>query len=239
MFCTQCGKEITNGSQFCPGCGAQQGSGGSVNTQSQPPQNQMPQYQQTQPPQYTPPQYQQAPPSPQPPQYRQPQYQPPQYQPQPPQGAFVSAPPKKKKRGCLIAVIAVLLIFGVLIVAAALNGGEISFSTANVAEACMASQIDMNTFEPVTKTDVFAQTDSVIYVTAIVKNAPDKTKVSAIWYYISTGDSMRSENDIYTKDANTRIQFSLTNSNGFISGDYKVEILLNDQVKETVNFQVK
>lgn len=167
-------------------------------------------------------------------QHEQPQYQPPQYQ----QYEQPYKKPRKKRKGCLITLLIGLGIIVLLLVIAALNGGEIGFSTANVAEAYMASQINEATAEPVVKTDTFSTNDSVVYATAKIKNVPSDTKVTAIWHYIPTGESLPSENYI-TVNKDMWVQFSLENPNGFVPGDYKVEIVLNDEVVKTLNFTVK
>jgi hypothetical protein len=145
----------------------------------------------------------------------------------------------KKRKGCLIAVGVVALLFLILIILAVLNGGEISFSTANISEAYMASKINPQTSEPLIKTNVFPKRKTTrIYVTALAKNIPGKTKFSAIWYHIPSGSSIRSENDVIA-DKDMWLNFSLTNSRGFAAGEYKVEILINDKVKETLKFTVE
>ncbi|MBN1472164.1 MAG: zinc-ribbon domain-containing protein [Syntrophaceae bacterium] len=145
----------------------------------------------------------------------------------------------KKRKGCLISLGVVAFLFLALIILAILNGGEISFSTANISEAYMASKINPKTSEPLIKTDVFPKrTTTRIYATALVKNIPGKTKFSAIWYHLPSGSSIRSENDIIT-DKDMWLNFSLTNPRGFVAGDYKVEILINDKVKQTLIFKVE
>lgn len=167
------------------------------------------------------------------PQEKQQNYQQPQYD------QSVYQKPKKKKKGCLISVIIVACLFLILIVATLLNGGEISFSTANVSEAYMASMIDPETSEPLVTTDVFPQTTTTeIYATVLIKNVPGDTRVSAIWHHIPTGSSLPSENDIIAS-TDMWINFSLTSPSGFATGEYKVEILLDDEIEETLYFTVE
>ena len=165
--------------------------------------------------------------------FQQPQYQQPQYQP-PLQN---EKPKKKKKKGCLITFLIALGILVVLFVAAALNGGEISVSTANIKDAVMASQIDPNTKEAVVATDVFPQASPVIYVTAYIANVPGDTKVSAIWTYVPSGETLEGDPVIVNQDA--QIQFNVEMPNGFMPGEYKVDLLLDDEIKETLNFTVE
>ncbi|MCX5849240.1 MAG: hypothetical protein NTW65_07300 [Deltaproteobacteria bacterium] len=145
----------------------------------------------------------------------------------------------KKRKGCLVAAGIVAFLFLVLIIMVILNGGEISFSTANISKAYMASKINPATSEPLIKTDVFPKRSTTrIYATILVKNIPGDTKFSAIWYHIPSGSSIKSENDI-TTNKDMWINFNLTNPQGFVAGKYKVEILMNDKVKETLNFKVE
>jgi len=144
-----------------------------------------------------------------------------------------------KRRGCLISAGIVGSLFLLLIILAILNGGEISFSTARISEAYMASKIDPATSEPLIKTDVFPKRSTKkIYVTALAKNIPPKTKISAIWCHIPSGSSLNSENDlIISKDM--WLNFSLANPRGFVAGEYKVDILINDKVKKTLTFKIE
>jgi hypothetical protein len=91
MFCSNCGKQLPDGSQFCGQCGTPTAQPKPEPQPEPQPQYQAPQYQA---PQYQPPQ----------PQYQAPQYQQPQYQYQPPQ-------PTKKSGGSKVALIIVLAVF--------------------------------------------------------------------------------------------------------------------------------
>ncbi|NTV89918.1 MAG: zinc ribbon domain-containing protein [Clostridiales bacterium] len=178
------------------------------------------------------------------------QSQPPYGQPQQPYGQYqygqqqYQQPVKKKrKKGCLITVIIVALVIIGLIVAAVLNGGEIGFSTANISEAYMASMINPETSEPLLKTSSFPQAATTeIFATALVKNVPGDTVISAIWYYLpsdgSEAQSMRSENDV-TADSDMWVNFSLYKPDGFVAGNYKVEILIDEKVSKTLEFKVE
>lgn len=146
-------------------------------------------------------------------------------------------PPPKKKRGCLIAGGVAALLMTVLIILAIMNGGEISFSTANYSEAYMASKINPETSEPVMKTEVFPkQSTTKIYAVALMKNIPGETKLSAIWSHIASGSNIK--NDI-TIDKDMWVNFNLTNPRGFVAGEYKVDLLINDKLKKTLNFKVE
>ncbi len=143
---------------------------------------------------------------------------------------------KKKRRGCLISILAVIVLFIVLAIA---NGGEFRFSTANISEPAMASSVDPVSMKPVSKTDVFSPQSPIIYATALVKNAPSDTKISAKWIYVDAKIDIATV-DVKTTQTNQYVAFNLTRpANGFPAGEYKVEIYLNDKLKETIKFTVK
>jgi len=150
-----------------------------------------------------------------------------------------SEPQSKKKKGCLIAVGVAAFLLLVLIILAVMNGGEISFTTAHFSEAYMASKINPETSEPVVKTEVFPKRSTTkIYAVALVKNIPGDTKLSAVWYHIPTGSSLRTENDIVT-DRDMWVNFNLTNPRGFVAGEYKVDLMINGKVEKTLQFRVE
>lgn len=150
-------------------------------------------------------------------------------------------PIKKKKNGCLIAflislgVVAILIIS--LIVLVAKNGGNIHFSTANISESYMASQIDSKTFEPTVKQSEFSKNISAIYATAKIKNVPSDTTVYSIWTYIPTGETIRCDHDLNVSN-DCWVKFDLTGT-PYPTGDYKVDIYLNDKLEKTMDFTVK
>ena len=150
-----------------------------------------------------------------------------------------SEPRSKKKKGCLIAAGVAAFLLLVLIVLAIMNGGEISFTTAHFSEAYMASEINPETSEPVVKTEVFPKRSTTkIYAVALVKNIPGDTKLSAVWYHIPTGSSLRTENDVVT-DKDMWVNFNLTNPRGFVAGEYKVDLMINGKVEKTLHFRVE
>jgi len=163
-----------------------------------------------------------------------------------PASPTTAIPEKKKSKGCLIALIVgilgvlgvIAIIFVAFVAMALVKDEDISYSSANVSEACMASQIDPDTFEPLDDVSNFSQEDTILYATAYIKNAPEGTSASSIWYYLPTGESMASENDV-TIDTDGWIEFELSSDTGFSAGDYKVEILLNDEVAETLTFSIE
>ncbi len=111
---------------------------------------------------------------------------------------------------------------------------EFSFSTANIDKAYMAKDEKGNN-----KTSTFEQSD-VIYAIVELKNAPDDTGLKVIWYTVEVeGEEPNTkilESDTTGSDA--QYYFSLSNDSPFPIGKYKVEILLNDEVEKTLEFEI-
>jgi hypothetical protein len=158
-------------------------------------------------------------------------------QPYPPQ-PFPPAP-AKKKTGWIIALIAGVVLLAVLVIAVILGGGSCSVTTARLTEAAMASEVDPDTMEPITKTDEFQSDTSVIYATALLKNAPEDTKITATWIYLEDDTEIASV-DALSTETNQAVSFSLSRpDNGFPVGQYKVELAIDGKLSETLRFTVE
>lgn len=207
---------------YCPNCGQQIPDDTRFcphcGQQSKPAQTQ-PASQQT--PQQVP--YQQA--------YQQQPYQQPPYQQQPVK--------PKKKTGCLIGAIVAGVLVVALIIALILGGGSCSVTTARLTDAAMASMVDPDTLQAVSKTNRFSPATPVIYATALLKNAPEDTLITAKWYYVTEDIDIASV-DIESTETNQYISFSLSRpDNGFPVGDYEVELYIDGELSETLKFSVK
>ena len=224
-FCSGCGALLPEGAVFCGKCGKPVNSAAPARPIAPPPSPA---------PYQAAPQY--APARPQttvqtmPPQYAQPVY-----------AGVPAQPVKKKNTGCIIAaavtggVVVVLVIIGIII-AVLLSKGGVNLSTANIAEAYMASSIDTYTAEPITKTNVFSEYDTLIYATARMQNVPEGTKASAVWHYMNTGEDMASEELELKEDG--WIYFNLDSDTGFSAGQYYVDLLVNGEIVQTLTFTV-
>ena len=110
-----------------------------------------------------------------------------------------------------------------------------SATTANIKEAYMASdEAGAN------RTDVFGQGDT-FYCIVQVANAPDDTELKTAWYAVQVQDTapntLIDEYSLTTSDAT--IPFNLTNDSLWPIGTYKVDISLDGEVKQTLNFSVE
>ncbi|SDM62608.1 zinc ribbon domain-containing protein [Acetanaerobacterium elongatum] len=225
-FCSGCGASLPEGAVFCGRCGKPVNSAAPAARPTAPPPPPTP-YQAV--PQY-------APVRPQttvqtvPLQYTQPVY-----------AGVPAQQVKKKNTGCIIAaavtggVVVVLVIIGIII-AVLLSKGGVNLSTANISEAYMASSIDTYTAEPITKTNVFSEYDTVIYATARMQNVPKGTKATAVWHYMNTGEDVSSEELELSDDG--WIYFYIDSDTGFSTGEYYVDLLVNGEIVKTLTFTV-
>ena len=112
-------------------------------------------------------------------------------------------------------------------------GGEVSVSTAKVADAYMST--DEAGSVPTT---VYGQ-DAVFYAQVQLQNAPDDTVLKAVWTVVDAQDTesglVIDEAEITGSDP---VFFSLTNNDLWPMGTYKVDIYLDGEPVNTINFSV-
>ena len=122
----------------------------------------------------------------------------------------------------------------VVVIGLMLLACNFSFSTANVSDAWMSTDEDGKN-----RTTVFDQ-DAVFYAQVQVQNAPDDTKVKAVWTAVEVEDNdpnlKLDENELITGSG--LVTFDLTNDRLWPRGSYKVEIFLNDKAAKTLEFTV-
>ena len=115
------------------------------------------------------------------------------------------------------------------------DGGEISFSTANIQNARLAKDAD-----GASVTTRFGQEDT-IFVLADLNNAPDDTIVKAVFTAVNAeGESPNT----HIEDANLTtgsgtLTFNLSPTGMWPNGDYKVELYLNDKLGQTLTYTVE
>jgi hypothetical protein len=125
------------------------------------------------------------------------------------------------------------LIAGVL--ALAVLACSFSASTANLEEARMARDQDGN--QPTT---VFSPEETFYCVTEL-QNAPDDTKVKASWTAVEvegTDPNMFIDEAEVTSGSGA-LFFELSNNGPWPVGKYKVDLYLNDQLDQTLEFEVQ
>lgn len=113
-------------------------------------------------------------------------------------------------------------------------GGEVSVSTAKVADAYLSTDEAGNA-----PTTVYAQ-DAVFYAQVVLQNAPDDTVLKAVWAVVEAQDTeaglVIDEAEITGSDP---VFFSLTNNDLWPIGTYKIDLYLDGELVRTINFSVE
>jgi hypothetical protein len=130
-----------------------------------------------------------------------------------------------------------LIWLAIVLVTLTMPACSFSASTANISDAKMARDPEGN--DP---TKVFSP-DETFYCIADLSNAPDDTKVKAVWTAVNV-EGVKPDTKIKETSAtggSGQLQFSLTNDGSWPVGEYKVELFLNDQEKpaRTLAFKVQ
>jgi len=112
---------------------------------------------------------------------------------------------------------------------------NLSFSTANIADAWMSTDEDGNN-----RNTVYNQ-DAVFYAQIDLRNAPDDTKLKAVWSVVEAEDTQPNLviNETEFVSGSGQIHFELSNNILWPIGTYKVDIYLNDQLAKTLEFEVR
>jgi len=124
----------------------------------------------------------------------------------------------------VVVIVALVLLFG---------GGP------SVSNLTTASEIDMDTYEPITETSSFTSSTAEIYATFDIDGYDIGTEVVGQWYYV-TDDMMITDVSLVTEYENQYAYFSLTRPfAGWPLGQYRVDILINDDVVDSVDFVIE
>ena len=111
----------------------------------------------------------------------------------------------------------------------------VSASTANISDAYLAR--DPEGTDPTT---VFLP-DEPFYLIVELANAPDDTVVKAVWVAVDVDDvdfdTVIDEAELTTSSG--QLTFDLSNDDLWPAGNYKVDLYVNDNVAETVEFSVE
>lgn len=112
---------------------------------------------------------------------------------------------------------------------------DFSASTANIKDAKLARDYDGT--QPTT---VFAGNET-FYLIVDLANAPDDTKVKAAWTAVEVEgvapDTFIDEYELTSGSAT--LHFELSNDQLWPTGKYKVDIYLNDELDQTLEFEVQ
>ena len=122
-------------------------------------------------------------------------------------------------------------------VATSTESSGFSVTTANIQNAHLAN--DVNDSKEVTS---YAPSDKTFYCFFDLKNAPESTVVKGTWTLVSAdGYSDNSEIDSATvSGSDNTYYFSLDRSaDAWPVGQYKIDLYVDDNLVQTVNFEVK
>ncbi len=128
--------------------------------------------------------------------------------------------------------ILLLLVVPLLLLLAAC---EFSASTANVGSAILAR--DEAGTQPTT---AFSPTDT-FYLIVELNNAPDDTTVRAVWYAVDVGDVAPANtliDEATLASGSGTLTFDLVSDTQWPPGTYRVELYLNDELSQTLDFSV-
>lgn len=115
-------------------------------------------------------------------------------------------------------------------------------STANIPNAVLAKDYkDGKAVEPGTAT--FGPSDT-IHAVVSVANAPDNTKIKAVWTVVDAGDGQikdqkAAEKEFLSKDIGSTVDFTFVPDKPLPTGKYKADIYLDDKLDKTLNFEIK
>jgi serine protease Do len=117
---------------------------------------------------------------------------------------------------------------------AACSGGKGSVSTANIANA------SLSTDEAGAQRSTAFGPDDVVYLTVGLANAPDDTKVKAVWTAVDAEGAAANTvlDDAELTSGSATLTFDLKNDNPWPAGSYKVDLYLNDKLDRTLTFGV-
>lgn len=118
-----------------------------------------------------------------------------------------------------------------------LSACSFSASTAKISDAKMARDQDgkqpTQTFSP----------DEPFYCIVELSNAPNDTEVRAVWTAVKAEGATPNTkiDEAKTTSGSGQLQFNLSNESPWPTGDYKVELYLNDDKKptKTLTFEVQ
>jgi hypothetical protein len=118
-----------------------------------------------------------------------------------------------------------------------LTACSFSASSANISSAKMAT--DKNGKNP---TKTFSP-DQPFYCIVELSNAPDDTKVRAVWTAVKAegADANTKIDEANATSGSGQLQFNLSNQSSWPTGDYKVDLYRNDakEPTKTLEFQVQ
>jgi hypothetical protein len=115
-----------------------------------------------------------------------------------------------------------------------------SASTANITSADLARGYADGKATDVSTT--FAPSDTPLHYVVTLGNAPDDTKVKAVWTIVDAGDGQYKDKMLDQTELTSGsgvLNFTLAGTQAWPTGKYKVELFLNDKLDRTADFTVQ
>ncbi len=111
-----------------------------------------------------------------------------------------------------------------------------------IASVTLALGAQSDTKQPINPTTVFPS-NAVFHAVVATQNAPANTKIRATWYAVDVGNvappnTLIDSSELMT-DGSRDIDFTLSPNSVWAVGTYRVEIAVNGNVEQVVNFSVK
>jgi len=126
-----------------------------------------------------------------------------------------------------------MVILGLVVLALASVACEFNATTANIKDAYLVTDEASGT-----KTTSYTQDQPFLFVVEQA-NAPDDTKVKAVWYSVDEAGKATQFVEKEMVTGGSPVNFTATNNGPWPVGNYKVELYLNDKLNKTVEFAVQ
>jgi outer membrane usher protein FimD/PapC len=126
-----------------------------------------------------------------------------------------------------------MVLLGLAVLVLASVACEFNATTANIKDAYLVTDEASGQ-----KTTSYTQDQPFVLVVEQA-NAPDDTKVKAVWYSLDAAGAATQFVEKEMVTGGTPVTFSATNNGPWPVGNYKVELYLNDKLNKTVEFSVQ
>jgi len=124
--------------------------------------------------------------------------------------------------------------------AVAVSACEFSASTASITSAELARGYADGKATDTSAT--FAPSDTPLHYVVTLGNAPDDTKVKAVWTIVDAGDGKFKDQKLDETELQSGsgvLNFTLAGKQEWPIGKYKVDLFLNDKLDRTADFLVQ
>jgi hypothetical protein len=125
------------------------------------------------------------------------------------------------------------------ILAVSVSACEFSASTATITSAELARGYADGKATDTTTT--FSPSDTTLHYVVTLGNAPDDTKVKAVWTAVDVGDGKIKDQKLdesVLQSGSAVLNFTLAGTQAWPTGKYKVDLFLNDKLDRSTDFVV-